>query len=419
MSGSPAIKGFLLQTLICVLETLENKDWKSVTIEPQEDSEKVDITWFYAEQKKVVQVKHSINQIGKSQVEKWSEELESNSLADVYMLLLLGPCSESVTKIGKIRNVQIPAPLNNNETALLEQASFKLDKFLEKENIVNVTASLKELIVKGITTDFLLNSIKSTNLSYEQFHQLLLNYIYKILKGSNYELKKIENVNYKVLIQFEDNQDRLRIFPKFKKEIFYHESNIPEEYEDIIERINQYKDFTSSFWEQSKIIHRWNVQLYNKNKKNFSQCKVSIKLTNVGKESLEKYKFKLKVNGKFKALSDKEDVSSFLPMNAFYNFNLNIENDFVAYSSGQLSELIENDSTNFSFFIIPEADYYEIPLEWEFISKGGYKDSGELILDVFPNFIKSFKEISIGEQLPENKISEHWSEKDDEIHDEI
>jgi hypothetical protein len=162
MSGSSAIKGFLLQTLICILETLENKNWKSVTIEPQEDSEKVDITWFYAEQKKVVQVKHSINQIGKSQVEKWVEELESSTMADEYQLILLGPCSESVTKIGNIKKVQIPAPLNNNETALLEQASFKLDKFLEKENIVNVTASLKELIVKGITTDFLLNSIKST-----------------------------------------------------------------------------------------------------------------------------------------------------------------------------------------------------------------------------------------------------------------
>ncbi len=418
MSGSSAIKGFLLQTLICILETLENKDWKSVTIEPQEDSEKVDITWFYAQQKKVVQVKHSINQIGKSQVEKWSEELELNSLPDVYMLLLLGPCSESVTKIGKIRNVQIPAPLNNNETALLEQASFKLDKFLEKENILNVTASLKELIVKGITTDFLLNSIKSTNLSHEQFHQLLLNYICKILQSNNHELRAIDKANYKVFVQFGSNQNRLRIFPEFNKEIFYHVNNIPEKYENAIQRINQFKSLASPFLKVIENIERIKFERYNKNRKNLSQSKISIKLTNVGKKSLEKYKFKLKVNGKFKALSNQEDANGF-SLIVDSNFQVKIEGNIIHFRNGILSELIENDSISFIFFIVPEPDYYEIPLEWEFISKGDYKDSGELVLDIFPNFIERFTEINIKDQFPEHKISEYWSEKDEESQDEI
>jgi hypothetical protein len=176
MSGPSAIKGFLLQTLICVLETLEDKDWKSVIIEPTLDSEKVDIAWFYAEQKKVVQVKHSINQIGKSQVEKWVKELESTKEADEYELILLGPCSKEVARIGKIRNVQIPKPLNNSETAILEQASFKLDKFLEKENI-SLNASSKELFVKSLATDFLCNAIKSKKIENGEFLKSILNYV--------------------------------------------------------------------------------------------------------------------------------------------------------------------------------------------------------------------------------------------------
>ena len=195
MGGSSAIKGFLLQTLICLLETLENKDWKFVVIEPNEESEKVDIVWFYEDKKKAVQVKHSINQISKSQVENWVTELESNTDADEYELILLGPCTESVAKIEKIRNVQIPPPLNNNETAFLEQASFKLDKFLEKENIT-LNASSKELIVKSLATDFLCNSIKSKKLEKNEFLKSILNYV-KIKNPTKFQKNPLDRaINY-------------------------------------------------------------------------------------------------------------------------------------------------------------------------------------------------------------------------------
>ncbi|MCY2992348.1 MAG: hypothetical protein NTY19_31360 [Planctomycetota bacterium] len=47
MAGGPvAIRGFLAQTLIGLLEALDDKRaWDSVTLEPNVDSEKVDILW--------------------------------------------------------------------------------------------------------------------------------------------------------------------------------------------------------------------------------------------------------------------------------------------------------------------------------------------------------------------------------------
>lgn len=49
MGGNAGIRGYLIQTIICVLDTLEADNlWTSVTLEPLDESEKVDIRWKYA-----------------------------------------------------------------------------------------------------------------------------------------------------------------------------------------------------------------------------------------------------------------------------------------------------------------------------------------------------------------------------------
>jgi hypothetical protein len=45
MSGNAGIRGYLIQTIICVLDDLEkDNNWLSVTLEPMDESEKVDIS---------------------------------------------------------------------------------------------------------------------------------------------------------------------------------------------------------------------------------------------------------------------------------------------------------------------------------------------------------------------------------------
>ena len=46
MNGQYAIKGYLLQSLVALLDSFET-DWETVCVEPNDESEKVDILWTY------------------------------------------------------------------------------------------------------------------------------------------------------------------------------------------------------------------------------------------------------------------------------------------------------------------------------------------------------------------------------------
>ena len=47
MGGKAALKGFLLQTIISLLDALESKnEWTLLSLEPDIESEKVDIKWY-------------------------------------------------------------------------------------------------------------------------------------------------------------------------------------------------------------------------------------------------------------------------------------------------------------------------------------------------------------------------------------
>ena len=68
--GQGAIRGFQVQTLIALLEALDKgRPWTDVTLEPNVDSEKVDVLWQSPGRTDAVQVKSSENPFGKADVE--------------------------------------------------------------------------------------------------------------------------------------------------------------------------------------------------------------------------------------------------------------------------------------------------------------------------------------------------------------
>jgi hypothetical protein len=83
------MRGFLVQTLIALLEALrDDPPWTSVTLEPDLDSEKVDILWAYRDgTTKAVQVKSSQNPFSKTKVEQWAADLQKWKGADRYELM--------------------------------------------------------------------------------------------------------------------------------------------------------------------------------------------------------------------------------------------------------------------------------------------------------------------------------------------
>jgi hypothetical protein len=104
MSGQFAIKGYVLQSFVALLECFED-DWITISVEPNNESEKVDIRWTYADgSKKVVQVKSSINRMTSSNIKKWARELRSGTLdAKKYELFLVGEIDNNIGKeVGEV-----------------------------------------------------------------------------------------------------------------------------------------------------------------------------------------------------------------------------------------------------------------------------------------------------------------------------
>lgn len=83
MSGAAAQRGFIVQSIIAMLECLVQNDWDEVKMEPETSGDKVDFE-LYQNNKKLasIQVKSSIRQFERSDVMKWIDELRADSDVD-------------------------------------------------------------------------------------------------------------------------------------------------------------------------------------------------------------------------------------------------------------------------------------------------------------------------------------------------
>jgi len=180
MSGNASVRGYLLQTVICLLDALNNdSQWTSLSIEPHLSSEKVDIVWYYSDpdESKVTQVKSSQNQINKPQVKRWADELENSIQATSYELILIGPCSQGVVDLDKLGNVDIPIPRSLNIADLIEQSAHRLDNYLEGRQLSKVSAPIRELLVRALVTKLETYSTAGETISRKAFNQLLEEWI--------------------------------------------------------------------------------------------------------------------------------------------------------------------------------------------------------------------------------------------------
>jgi len=173
--GQLAVRGFLVQTLIALLDALdEERTWTTVTLEPNIDSEKVDILWEFSDGRKAVQVKSSQNPFNKSDVERWASELESWRQADEYELLLVGtPGSPSVAHLRRVGNVTVPPARNLDLRAFTEQAAQRLDRFLQNNNLPSGDADYREMLAGALTDRLVTLSTEGRRLTRSELVQLL------------------------------------------------------------------------------------------------------------------------------------------------------------------------------------------------------------------------------------------------------
>jgi hypothetical protein len=177
MGGREAIRGFAVQTLICLLESMERDvDWTAVTIEPDSANDKVDILWEYeGGRRKAVQVKSSQNPIGKGQIASWCKDLEKEA-ADEYELRLAGPLKTGALS-GDFGKVNVPTPTSIVISDLSDQAVTKLDRYLERSGIDTVPASIRVSLIDICSARLIDGSSTGKRLKRLEFDGWLLHWI--------------------------------------------------------------------------------------------------------------------------------------------------------------------------------------------------------------------------------------------------
>lgn len=180
MGGNAGVRGYIIQTIICMLDSLElDNDWISVTLEPLDESEKVDIRWKYPNDiVKLTQVKSSKNIIGYTLAKRWCNELKTHSPnATEYELSLIGPLAKNLIEKDNINNVTISKLGSLDTKILIDQASTKIDFYYSRKNKNKISATVREILIHNLNSRFAASSIIGKEISRSDFDEKLLEWI--------------------------------------------------------------------------------------------------------------------------------------------------------------------------------------------------------------------------------------------------
>lgn len=202
MSGQAGIRGYFVQTLLALLESLGNHDWTELTIEPDLANEKIDILWTFPTGRLAVQVKHSQNQITVGMAKAWAEELDA-ALAGPGTpsgeLRLVGHHSKELLTEHTIGRVKVPRPEHLSPEAFLERAAHRLDRYLESIGVSKVPVYARELLVGALTTRLSQYSTRGTALRRNEFEKLLREWVSILYPVATDAAERIERLRYQLL----------------------------------------------------------------------------------------------------------------------------------------------------------------------------------------------------------------------------
>ena len=97
--GGAATRGFVIQAMVALLDSLDRDDWSTVTVEPHLPTEKVDIQWRRAGTERHAQVKHRSGGVEVGHARRWAKALKTESPAAECVLHIVGPVSRGVVAL--------------------------------------------------------------------------------------------------------------------------------------------------------------------------------------------------------------------------------------------------------------------------------------------------------------------------------
>lgn len=150
--GQAGNRGYLVQTLVALLDVALNETCTTVTIEPDHVSSKFDILWEDSTGQHAIQVKSTSGQFSKSEISSWSFKFKEAAKADDYTLVLVGLMPLAPDKITSSPAVKLEFK-NLDLDALNEQAAHRLDKFLRRQSLPSGSAWYREMLAGAIASE--------------------------------------------------------------------------------------------------------------------------------------------------------------------------------------------------------------------------------------------------------------------------
>lgn len=163
--GQAGFRGCEIHAISCLLDAFEvGNDWKSVTLEPFPNEEKIDILWDYGHKKKVVQVKSRQARFTQKAVRYNANELRGSRTGyDEYEMALAGEVDPSLidTAVGGVKIKALP----NDLDVLLKLATNSLDVYLYEKGISNVSPQDKRNIVNQLKGELFARAARGLTLT--------------------------------------------------------------------------------------------------------------------------------------------------------------------------------------------------------------------------------------------------------------
>ena len=177
-SGGPvSIRGYLVQTLAVLLDiVLADPPFTSITLEPAHAEDQFDFVWSDSKATHAVQVKSTINEFRKPDVEAWARNMEAARTGEQCRLMLVGKCHKKLDNVKQVGSVRIDnRPLNLTHLYLI--ATNNVAKFLEAQRLDAGTPVLRGMIVEGLIARLLRHSTTREAISHAEFVSYLRQWI--------------------------------------------------------------------------------------------------------------------------------------------------------------------------------------------------------------------------------------------------
>ena len=196
MSARESIQGYLYQTLIALLQMLDDEAWSTVAIEPKELDEKVDIFWD-GTRRKATQVKSSRSRVNRADAIGYIEDLKSHHAgADDYELVLCAHVTAELKNGDHLDGVILKID-NSHPLALTQQAAQRLDNFLHRHSISQTPPIIRELLTRALISRLIDYSTAGAGITRDEFEEQVKSWLLacypEAAKNSRFSMCEIAN----------------------------------------------------------------------------------------------------------------------------------------------------------------------------------------------------------------------------------